>query len=113
MTVDQIRTASELESRLRQLGGMPPYGCLYRLRLLSEQRSAVSKARDLLGQMLSADPSTRLFRLGRAFMRNRRHELHGLLLNPELDWEQQQEMRWKLHPQGVSLSINPQRGPWL
>jgi ribosomal protein S27E len=110
---DAIRAFASQEDGLHKLGGLPPYGCLYRLRCLAPQVAPLHAVRELLGGALSQHPGTALLRLGRPFMRLRRAELHGWLLNPQITWEQWQALRWEAVRAGASLGINPRRGPWL
>jgi hypothetical protein len=102
-----------LEGRLRKLGGLPPYGCLYHLRALADAAAPLPAVRELLGARLSQHAGTALLRLGKPFTRAHRAELHGYLLNPELGWPELQELRWEVNAQGASLGIAALRGPWL
>jgi hypothetical protein len=110
---EQAAVECLLESRLRKLGGLPPYGCLYHLRALADRPAPLAATRELLGSRLSQEAGTSLLRLGKPFTRGRRAELHGFLLNPELAWPTLQELRWEVHAQGATLSIAAGRGPWL
>jgi hypothetical protein len=105
--------AAQQESQLRKLAGLAPWGCLYRLRLLAGSLPPLQTARELLGQVLSAHPATSLLRIGRPFVRMKRCELHGYLLNPALSWPELQELRWQTLPLQVTLSFHAERGPWL
>jgi hypothetical protein len=106
-------SATQQEAALRQLGGLPPYAPLYRLRVLAAGSAVLQQARKLIGEALFAHPGTSLLRLGRPFPRLRRWELHGYLLNPQLGWQELQQLRWQVHALQASLGLHVLRGPWL
>jgi predicted RNA-binding Zn-ribbon protein involved in translation (DUF1610 family) len=114
----QLDTATLAESYrmelgLRDLGGLPPFGTLYHLRLTAARTAALDSARHELGAALHEHPGTSLLRLGREYREGGAHRLGGWLVNPQLELRTLQELRWRIHRLGATLTVNPLRGPWL
>lgn len=100
------------ELRLRKLGGLPPFGCLYHLRILAQDPQAALALREWLGLRLSSLPGTSLLRLGRVLRGPRGARLSGYWINPLANWEWLQETRSLAIHQGGSLWFAALRGPW-
>jgi hypothetical protein len=112
LSAEQLATQWGLELKLRRLAGLPPYGCLYRLRLRAGTLKAAAAGRLELGRVLQAHPGTRLLRLGRPYEEQGAARLAGHLINPALSARELQELRWEVYRAGARLSITPLCGPW-
>ena len=112
LTAEQLAAHWEMELKLRRLGGLPPYGCLYRLRLQAATLKGAAAGRLELGRVLQAHPGTRLLRLGRPYEEQGAARLAGQLINPLLSARELQELRWTVYRAGARLHVTPQRGPW-
>lgn len=108
----QLTQRWKAEMRLRKLGGLPPYGCLYRLRLLSGAVAPAQALRDWLGARLSGLEGTTLLRLSKVQRDSRGAHLSGYWINSAAGWEWLQETRSQAREQGATLWFAALRGPW-
>jgi hypothetical protein len=115
MTGHELAQRLQLELRLRRLGQLPPFGCLYQLHLRADDPAGLKAARELLGQALQPDASTQLLRLGQPYPAAgaRGYRLGGFFINPRLGQAELQELRRQVRESGASLQLQALRGPWL
>jgi hypothetical protein len=117
VTPEQAARLFEAEMSLRELGGLPPSGCLYEIRAVSSSFDALEEFRPQLGDALQREPGTRLLRLSRVFAQGLylgkpAQRLSGLLVNEELGAAQLLGLRALAARHKVSLRFRALRGPW-